>query len=168
MTSAVVFSSSSAIFSIRRRSVFDPPFRSPFLRNSSRRIRSRLAPQNQSFVFFFLSSFRLLFVSLLLFFLKDFEAKNLKQRRVVFKHIAPKRIKERDFSEKDRDRQTHTEREREKRKEGSVFKSEQCYALLPERAREYHTREPFLYLTLNERQKSFSSSRLSILSKINV
>ena len=58
----------------------------------------------------------------MLLFLKDFEAKNLKDISVI-KHArgSVHAEKKRDFSEKDkRDRQTDREREREK----SVFKSE--------------------------------------------
>jgi hypothetical protein len=59
-----------------------------------------------------------------LLFLKDFEAKNLKDISVI-KHArgSVHAEKKRDFSEKDkRDRQTDRQREREREK--SVFKSE--------------------------------------------
>ena len=75
---------------------------------------------DQSFVFFVFFVFLILSLSLPCF-LKDFEAKNLKDIRYA---RARKRIKERLFRE--RQRQTHTHRER-----SFVFKSEQCYTLLP-------------------------------------
>ena len=115
MTSAALFSSSLIIFSIIRRSIFDPPFR-----NFHRRIRSWFLA-TQSKLCLLLCLLNPLFCVLL--FLKDFEAKNLEDISVI-KHArgSVHAEKKRDFSEKDlketdrqTDRQTEREREREKR-----------------------------------------------------
>ena len=98
---------------------------------------------DQGFVFFV---FLILSLSLPCF-LKDFEAKNLKDIRYA---RARKRIKERLFRERQRQTHTHTEREALSLKASSVT--------LYYRAREY-PRESFLYLNKEKRFSILSNKR---------
>jgi hypothetical protein len=120
VTSAVVvFSSSSAIFSIYLSlSVFDPPFLAIHRRRRSFSVGASIKALSSLSLLCLLNPLSLFFR---VCFLKDFEAKNLKDIRYA---RARKRIKERLFRERQRHTHTHTER-------SFVFKSEQCYALLP-------------------------------------